>query len=98
MKIKGLKMHLVDGPTKGLNQASFIPKFIYSEKATKFYEIFPLLLTVCTVVNCKGKISHNFLAFSEYMNFNKTYNGANTIIEMFFLPQSYEFTRYFLQS
>ena len=25
-------------------------KFIYSEKATKFCEIFPYLLTVCTVV------------------------------------------------
>ena len=25
-------------------------KFIYSEKATKFCEMFPLLLTVCTVV------------------------------------------------
>ena len=44
-------------------------KFIYSEKATKFYEIFLLLLTVCTVVKSKGKISQNFAAFSEYMNF-----------------------------
>ena len=45
-------------------------KFIYSEKATKFFEIFPLLLTVCNVVKSKGKISQNFVAFSEYMNFN----------------------------
>ena len=44
-------------------------KFIYSEKATKFCEIFPLLLTVCTVVKSKGKFSQNFVAFSEYMNF-----------------------------
>ena len=44
-------------------------KFIYSEKATKFFEIFPLLLTVCTVVKRKGKILQNFVAFSEYMNF-----------------------------
>ena len=44
-------------------------KFIYSEKATKFCEIFHLLLTVCTVVKSKGKISQNFVAFSEYMNF-----------------------------
>ena len=44
-------------------------KFIYSEKATKFCEIVPLLLTVCTVVKIKGKISQNFVAFSEYMNF-----------------------------
>ena len=45
-------------------------KFIYSEKATKFCEIFPLLLTVSTVVKSKGKILQNFVAFSEYMNFN----------------------------
>ena len=44
-------------------------KFIYSEKATQFCEIFPLHLTVCTVVKSKGKISQNFVAFSEYMNF-----------------------------
>ena len=44
-------------------------KFIYSEKAAKFCEIFPLLLTVYTVVKSKGKISQNFAAFSEYMNF-----------------------------
>ena len=46
-----------------------VVKFIYSEKATKFCEIFPLLLTVCTVVKSKGKISQNFVAFSEYLNF-----------------------------
>ena len=44
--------------------------FIYSEKATKFWEIFLLLLNVCTVVKSKGKISQNFKAFSEYMNFS----------------------------
>ena len=44
-------------------------KFIYSEKATKFCKIFPLLLTLCTVVKSKGKIAQNFVAFSEYMNF-----------------------------
>ena len=38
-------------------------------KATKFCEIFTLLLTVCTVVKSKVKISQNFVAFSEYMNF-----------------------------
>ena len=45
-------------------------KFIYSEKATKFCEIFTLLLTVCIVVKSKAKISQNFVTFSEYMNFN----------------------------
>ena len=45
-------------------------KFIYSEKATKFSKIFPLLLTV---VKSKGKISQNFVAFSEYMNFTSRF-------------------------
>ena len=45
-------------------------KFIYSEKATKFCEISTLLLTVCTVVKSKVEILQNFVAFSEYMNFN----------------------------
>ena len=47
----------------------YVLKFIYSEKAAKFCEIFPLLLTVCTVVKSKGKILQNFVVFSEYMNF-----------------------------
>ena len=46
-------------------------KFIYSKKATKFGEISTLLLTVCTVVKSKVKISPNFVAFSEYMNFKE---------------------------
>ena len=50
---------------------TIIVKFIYSEKATKFCEILPLHLTVCTVVKSKGKISQNLVAFSEYMNFIK---------------------------
>ena len=45
-------------------------KFIYSEKATKFCKIFPLLLTTVHTVKSKGKILQNFVAFSEYMNFN----------------------------
>ena len=48
-----------------------ILKFIYSEMATKVCKIFPLLLTVRTVVKSKGKISQNSVAFSEYMNFSK---------------------------
>ena len=46
-------------------------KFIYSEKATKFWEIFPLLLTYSTYIQNKGKILQNFVAFSEYMNFTR---------------------------
>ena len=48
-------------------------KFIYSEKATKFWEIFTLILTVCTVVKSKVKIWQNFVANSEYMY--ELYNG-----------------------
>ena len=44
-------------------------KFIYSEKATKFCEIFTLLLSYIVPVKSKVKISQNFVAFSEYMNF-----------------------------
>ena len=45
-------------------------KFIYSEKATKFCEVFPLLLTAVHSVKSKGKTSQNSVAFSEYMNFD----------------------------
>ena len=63
-------------------------KFIYSEKATKFVEIFPLLLTTVHTVKSKGKISQNFVAFSEYMNF-KTHSDTqcrprNTIQSCFY--------------
>ena len=44
-------------------------KFIHSEKATKFCEVFTLLLTGTTQDKSKVEISQNFVAFSEYMNF-----------------------------
>ena len=64
-------------------------KFIYSEKATKFCEIFSLLLTTVRVhtVKSKGKISQKFVVFSEYMNFNgcpfpyQTLNFSSRIIQ-----------------
>ena len=37
--------------------------------ATKFNEIFTLLLFYVVPVKSKVKISQNFVAFSEYMNF-----------------------------
>ena len=46
-------------------------KFICSEKVTKFYKISTLLLTGTTQDKSKVEISHNFVAFSEYMNFIK---------------------------
>ena len=48
-------------------------KFIYSEKSTKFCEIFTLLLSYVLPVKSKVKILQNFVAFSEYMNFNKAF-------------------------
>ena len=44
---------------------------MYSEKATKFCEIFTLLLSFVVPVKSNGKISQNLVAFSEYMNFTK---------------------------
>ena len=44
-------------------------KFIYSEKATKFCEIFTLFLSYVVPVKSKVKILQNFVAVSEYMNF-----------------------------
>ena len=54
-------------------------KFIYSEKATKFCKIFPLLLTGTTLDKSKVKISQNLVAFSKYINFTKMV--ANSLIE-----------------
>ena len=45
-------------------------KFIYSEKATKFWEISTLLLSYVRPVKSKVDISQNFVAFSVSMNFN----------------------------
>ena len=56
-----------------IKKSSDILKFIYSEKATKFVEILPLLLTTVHTVKSKGKILPNFVAFSEYMNFKTKY-------------------------
>ena len=41
--------------------------------AIKFSEIFTLLLTGTRSDKGKVKISQNYVAFSEYMNFNKEY-------------------------
>ena len=48
----------------------FMVKFIYSEKAKNFCEISTLLLSYVVPVKSKVEISQNFVAFSEYMNFN----------------------------
>ena len=48
---------------------TFLLKFIYSEKATKFCEISTLLLSYVVTDKSKVEILQNFVAFSEYMNF-----------------------------
>ena len=45
--------------------ALWIIKFIYSEKATKFCEVFTLLLSYVVPVKSKVKISQTFVAFSD---------------------------------
>ena len=68
-------------------QHYYLVKFIYSaEKATKFCKIFTLILTGTTQDKSKVKISQNFVAFSEYMNFTlgKT-SGRKHIIVSFHL-------------
>ena len=39
--------------------------------ATKFWEIFPLLLSFVVPVKIKENILQNYVAFSEYMNLTK---------------------------
>ena len=54
------------------NYPHCVLNFKYYEKATKVCEIFTLLLSYVVVVPVKSKpvkISQNFVAFSEYMNF-----------------------------
>ena len=63
---------------KGSQEISCTLKFIYSEKATNFFEIFTLLLTGTTKDKSKVKISKNFVAFSEFMNFTKSCSSRKT--------------------
>ena len=59
---------------------------IYSSKATKFCEIFPLLLTTVHTVKSKGKISQNFVAFSEYVNFKfQSLRKFGLILDIFYI-------------
>ena len=54
---------------KNQNNTSTFLKFIYSEKATIFWEISTVDLSYVVTVKSTVKISQNFVAFSEYMNF-----------------------------
>ena len=60
-------------------------KFVYSEWATKFCEIFTLPLSYVVPVKSKVEIFQNFMAFSEYVNFNgmqqlPIYQNLHTIV------------------
>ena len=66
--------------TDWLNIYTIFLKLIYSEKATEFCEISTLLLTGTTQDKSKVEISQNFVAFSEYMNFNNQTNCAEAWI------------------
>ena len=45
-------------------------KFIYSEKAAKFCKISTIDLSYIVPVKFTVEVSKNFVAFSEYVNFN----------------------------
>ena len=48
-------------------------KFMYSEKATKFCEISTVDLSYVVPIKSTAEIFQNDVAFSEYMNFEITY-------------------------
>ena len=57
----------------------FALKFIYSEKAAKFCEIYTLDLSYVVPVKSVVEISQNFVAFLEYMNFMASNTFADVI-------------------
>ena len=61
-------------------------KFMYSEKATKFCEISTILLSYVVPVKSNEEISQNFVAFSEYMNFNGLISIFNMMSSLVFSP------------
>ena len=66
---KKLSNDFVLNRTAIVTKLLFDTNFIYSEKATKFCQVFTLLLSYVVPVKSKVKISQNFVAFSEYINF-----------------------------
>ena len=67
--VKLTEMEAANQACLSMGDEPFLLKFIYSEKATKFCKTFTLFLTTVHTVKSKVKISQNFVAFSEYMNF-----------------------------
>ena len=66
-----------------------------SEKATKFCEIFTLLLSYLVSVKSKVKISQNFVAFSEYINFIRIllFDWTHNVEYHMYLTYKYEVTK-----
>ena len=90
--IKNKNAKYTNGSTTTKTDCLFV-KLIHSEKATQFYEIFTLLLSYVVPVRSKVKISQNFVAFSEYMNF--IINGQKCpphklVLTIFFIPAALE--------
>ena len=59
-------------------QIQLLIKFIYSEKATNFCEISTVDFSYVVTVKFTVEISQNFVAFSEYMNFNWTHDKGSS--------------------
>ena len=80
MKIKGLKMHLVDGPTKGLNQAScFLTKPMMG----------PILLQVC--FSYTSPTSSRDISF--YFNHMLKSNSRNSELGVYIFFESSSFQK-----
>ena len=79
-KVKRVKKNLISCTFSRYNHfrrqnenGLFMLKFIYSEKATKFYEISTVDLFYVVAVKSTVEILQNFVAFSEYMNFTNRF-------------------------
>ena len=57
-------------------------KFVYSEKATKFCDISTVDLSYVVTIKSMVEILQNFVAFSEYMNFNNISVPASTSVKL----------------
>ena len=91
-------MAISDGKIVWWKENNPIVKFKYSEKATKFCEIFTLLLTIIHTVKSKAKISQNVVAFSEYLCLHfsdRSCEVRDTQIEAWLLSIAFPLGNYF---
>ena len=72
-------------------KVTFLDKVWYSEKATKFWEISNLRLSTVHTDKSRVKISQNFVAFSEYINFKTkdVYLTIKCVLKIFGGPFPY---------